>query len=228
MRSIHSRLLTAFIGLAVVPLLIMGVLFSLDYYRVRRGTVSSLQNEMVKRISEELGGFIRQRERLLALTATAYRPDPEIPLGFRNMVEQLLYWDNAFEEILVSDPRGETLLREHQYKLLTPETPFSFCFNDALKYTVETAKTWYGPVRFNETNGQPVMEIAVPLLSPSREEVMGILVGSFRVKRIWELLASLDLNIDEWVYVLDENNQVIAHPNPTMVLRQQQFNPDML
>ena len=63
------------------------------------------------------------------------------------------------------------------------------------------------------------MTCSVPIVDPQTGEVNGIVVGDLRLKRVWDLLATLELRPGEHVYIVDHKGFVVAHQNPSVVLR---------
>ena len=90
-----------------------------------------------------------------------------------------------------------------------------------------SGQTYYSPVYFNETTGEPFITIAVPLLDVRTGLVDGVLVSEVRLKKIWDLIMNLQTSPGQSVYIVDAQNKVVAHRNPSVVLRGTTFHvPD--
>ena len=71
------------------------------------------------------------------------------------------------------------------------------------------------------------MTIAVPLLDVRTGLVDGVLVSEVRLKKIWDLITNLQISPGQSVYIVDAQNKVVAHRNPSVVLRGTTFHvPD--
>ena len=63
------------------------------------------------------------------------------------------------------------------------------------------------------------LTVAVPLVDLRSGEVVSVLVADLRFKAVWDLLANVALSNERDVYVVDQTGRVVAHKNPTIVLR---------
>jgi len=67
------------------------------------------------------------------------------------------------------------------------------------------------------------MTIAVPLLDTRTGLIDGVLVSEVRIKTIWDLIAGIQVSPGQTVYIVDAQGKVVAHPNPSVVLRGTSF-----
>jgi methyl-accepting chemotaxis protein len=86
-----------------------------------------------------------------------------------------------------------------------------------------SGQVYYSPVRFEEIRGEPLITIAVPLPDARTGLVDGVLVSEVRMKTIWELMADIRIGPGQNVYIVDAQDKVVAHPNPSVVLRGTRF-----
>ncbi len=63
------------------------------------------------------------------------------------------------------------------------------------------------------------MIIAVPLHDVRTGLVNGVLASQVRLQRIWDLIMNLQTSPGQSVYIVDAENKVVAHRNPSVVLR---------
>ena len=78
---------------------------------------------------------------------------------------------------------------------------------------------YYSPVQFDEMTGEPSMNISIPLFDARTGLVDGVLVSMVRLKKIWNLIADLPIDQDQKVYIVDAQDRIVAHRNPSVVLR---------
>src|SRR5262249_2715779 len=94
---------------------------------------------------------------------------------------------------------------------------------DAFVIPQTSGQIYYSPVRFEETRGEPLITIAVPLLDIRTGLGDGVLVAEVRIKTIWELMADIGVGPGQQVYIVDTEDKVVAHRNPSVVLRGTRF-----
>jgi methyl-accepting chemotaxis protein len=82
---------------------------------------------------------------------------------------------------------------------------------------------YYGPLIFDEATGEPVMHLAFPLLNLRTGAVESILLGEIRIKQVWDLIRDSQVEGSQVIFVIDDQNRVVAHGEPSVVLRGTSF-----
>ncbi len=228
LRSIRARLTAAFIGLAVGPLLVLGVVLSHQNYTVQRQQAFSLEQEVADRVASEVSGFILRLENELALMIRVRGLFSLTRTLQEQVLSELLSYENNFEELSLTDSKGAELVRRHHLDT-GRKHPVNRSAGDAFSVPFRNGTPWYGPVRFDPQTAEPFMEISLPIPDLRTGRVKGILIANARLKKIWRLLESIPLRKGESIYILDARGRVVAHPNPSVVLRNTRFTlPDRM
>jgi methyl-accepting chemotaxis protein len=81
---------------------------------------------------------------------------------------------------------------------------------------------YIGPVQ-TSTAGEPYLVIAVPIRSPDRSEVIGVLAAEVSLRNLLSRLSSLKIDQTGYVVVVDSRGRVIAHPDHSLVLAEADF-----
>ncbi|HSX82113.1 MAG TPA: response regulator, partial [Candidatus Saccharimonadia bacterium] len=126
------------------------------------------------------------------------------------------------EELVLLDSQGQEQTRVSRSSL-TPPHPGSRSKADAFVIPQMSGQIYYSPVRFEEIRGEPLITIAVPLLDARTGLGDGVLVSEVRMKTIWELMADTHVSLGQSVYIVDSQAKVVAHWNPSVVLRGTRF-----
>ncbi|RPJ02996.1 MAG: HAMP domain-containing protein, partial [Chloroflexi bacterium] len=90
---------------------------------------------------------------------------------------------------------------------------------------------YYSPVRFDYETGEPLMSIGLPLYDPRTGDIASVLIGEFRLRSVWDLIAAQDFGPGEDLYVVTVASEfqetvaerIIAHRNPSVVLSARTF-----
>jgi putative methionine-R-sulfoxide reductase with GAF domain len=61
------------------------------------------------------------------------------------------------------------------------------------------------------------MVIAIPLHNVRTGALTAVLAADVRFKEIWDLMDSIEVDDGEYVYIVDQSGQVVAHANPSVV-----------
>ena len=219
LKSIKSRLITAFIGLALGPLLFLGIVLTIQTYSIQKNQVMAIQNETVKRISSELELFINRLENELNLVIKIRGLPGLTKEDLRKLLSEILAYENYFEEIILLDNSGMEYIRIHKYNIFLESDLELRSDEEFFQFPRMEKETYFGPVRFIIETGEPLMQIAIPIENPTSGSFFGVLMVEARFKAIWQILAGIPLNVGENIFITDSYNRVIAHPNPSVVLR---------
>ena len=101
-KSIRRQLIIAFLGLAIIPLLLLGGIFSWLSYEAIESEALKLQSEMAKEPAVRLDTLLTDASNSLSLAADMYflnRQNPDAAMAFLKM----LMVRDPFEKILLLD-----------------------------------------------------------------------------------------------------------------------------
>jgi PAS domain S-box-containing protein len=219
--SIRTRLSITFIGLAIMPLLLVGIILAWQSFTIEQQQALNLQREVARRVAVEVTAFFEELENVLHLVSKA-QALPELDRNEQQNILKLLMAQDVFEDVVLLDNQGQEQIHLARLGL------FSVSRNDyaeADEFVVPhaSAQIYYSPIRFETTTGEPLITIAVPLLDIRTGLVDGVLVSEIRMKKIWDLIADVRVSPGQRVYIVDAQNTVIAHRNPSVVLRDTRF-----
>jgi GAF domain-containing protein/HAMP domain-containing protein len=223
--SIRQRLTVAFIGLAVGPLLLVGVVLAWQSFTTQQQQALNLQHEVAQRVSAQVRAFFEELENELRLTSQVQ--------GLQNLdqdrqyiiLSELLAYQDVFEELTLFDSQGQMQIQISRLGFTSNSANRAGADEFVIPQT--SGEIYYSPIRFEETTGEPLMTIAVPLLNVRTGLVGGVLISDVRIKKIWNLISNVQLSSGQSVYIVDAQNRVVAHRNPSLVLRGTNFNvPD--
>jgi PAS domain S-box-containing protein len=86
--------------------------------------------------------------------------------------------------------------------------------------------TTFSELRFDEDIREPLISLKVPIVDNRDGKTTHLVLAELRFRVIWDLLASLNYQEQEEAYVTDRSGRVIAHANPSIVLRNRKIDPD--
>jgi signal transduction histidine kinase len=215
----------AFLGLAVVPLLIVGLILILKAYSVQTQDAIGLQREMAARLASRVQTLIGNLEngmQMLTRIIDLQKLDPER----RKLMLSIFHSRQpAVDDLFLLDDDGR-VLNYHSRLKLDHDSPVQFR-KDLESYTVPTSRgvTYFGPVRFQELSGEPLMVMAVPLIALDTGKTEGVLVADVRLKEVWDLVAGIRPGQKGASFIVDAGKRIVAHSDPSVVLRGTRFEP---
>jgi len=217
--SLRLRLTLIFIGLAVGPLILVGAIIGLRSYASLEQQGLALQREIAATVGSEIRAFIEGRENELILLDEAYGLGIREPEEQQAILSSMLLYQHVYQEVVLLNFEGQEQIRLSRTSVILDDDLQSRAGNEEFLYPATCGETYFSPVRFDEAVREPLVTISIPLFDQRSGEVVSVLVADLRFKKVWELLAAIELPNGGRAYVVDRVGQVVAHRNPAVVLR---------
>jgi len=223
--SLRNRLIAAFVGLALIPVLVAGGLLGWHNYTLHVTDSYARQIQLSQQVAGELNAFL-QRIELRLEDADDLSNFAELNReGQRQVLSRLLATQHSLREIWFLNEAGGELVHLSKSHITDKHPTADSAQQDLLKAALPGDRTIFGSIHYDTGSGEPLMHVAMPVTDPNSGAVAGILGAEVRVKAIWELVSSLKAGAGEEVYILDTQQRIIAHRNPSIVLRETRFQP---
>jgi putative methionine-R-sulfoxide reductase with GAF domain len=216
--SIRGRLTAVFAALAVSPLLLVAVILAGVSVNTQQQQALAFQREVAQRVSVQVVAFFEELEGDLRLASQVWGLQELNRDEQKAALSGLLMYRDVFEELVLLDSEGQEQVYVSRSSF-DRATLVSRAQAEEFVVPVASGQTYYSPIRFDEVTGEPLMTIAVPMFDVRSGLLNGVLVSEVRIKQIWTLIANLQLSAGQDVYIVDAENRVIAHRNPSVVLR---------
>jgi signal transduction histidine kinase/CheY-like chemotaxis protein len=130
---------------------------------------------------------------------------------------------DIFEDIVLLDGKGKESARVSRSAFLEDADLGDRSRTDEFKIPSSSGEVYYSPVFFDTQSGEPFMRMSIPVTDPATRQLRGMLVADIRMKFMWDLIASIHLGDSGRAYVADQHGRIIAHRNPSVVLRGTHF-----
>jgi putative methionine-R-sulfoxide reductase with GAF domain len=219
--SIRRRLILIFIGLAVGPLLAVGIILAWQSFISLQQQSLSLQQEAAKRVHSQVVAFFRELEDELRFTVQTQEL-ARLDQDQTSALAGLLAYQPAFEELHLIDSRGKEQVGVYRVSLASSAS-VDRSKADEFVIPKTTGQIYYGPAFYDESTNEPLMIIAVPVVNLRSGSVDAVLVSVARIKKVWDLIAGIDVANGQSIYIVDAQGKVVAHRNPSLVLRNTSF-----
>jgi signal transduction histidine kinase len=221
--SIQTRLTIAFIALATVPLLLIGLALAGQSFTVQQQQALNLQRQVARRVSTEVSAFIQGLANNLQIVIHVRGLQGLSRDQQQSILAELLAYQRVFEELILLDNVGHEQVHVSRLRVITPHDLSTRASAPEFVATRASHAIYYSAVRFDQATREPLITIAVPIVNQRTGLVDGVLVADARIKKIWALIADLRLQAHESVYIVDSQGRVIAHQDPSVVLRGASF-----
>ena len=225
--SLRLRLTIIFIGLAIGPLLLVGVILAERSFEVEGEQALDLQHQVAQRISAEVDTYLQEIENNINLIVSEVRdleqPDRSQYIGLLLEAINSGAFRDVYEGFVLLDGQGQEQLRLSRQEIVPADELGDRSGTPEYERPRVTRETYFSPVWFDETTGQALMTIAIPFSRPRSVELQGVLVTNIRFDTIGELISELQVSRGQTIYIVDFNGQVIAHQNTSVELPELQF-----
>jgi len=224
--SIRTRLTVIIVSLAVLPLLLVGIVSGYLGYTSQRQQALDLERAVAQRVSGQVGAFIQELESTARYTVQPWRLKDLDQSQQAQTLHDFVSNQDALDALILVDGNGRERIHVSRDRV-TPWTELGDrSASDEFVIPTTTGETYFGPVWYGGgTTNEPLMTIAVPIREPGATQVTGVLIANARVRRIWNLLATIKLSGAEIVYVVDAQGNLVAHPDHALVRQGVRFVP---
>ncbi len=226
-RSIRTRLLISFIGLTVIPLVLIGIIIGTQTFNTQSQQALNLQQQIAEREADQVSGYFQNLEKSMQdiveqsdLLASTTR-EQQITLS------SLLNQTVAFDKVFLLNEQGQEVAGVSRTFAIAPADFVSRA--DADEFTVPSTDkaTFYGPIHIDAFSGEPLITIGIPIENLRSGLVDGILVADLRLLGAQNLVSGDIINLQKGtdIYLVSPTNDVIAHNDPSIALRGVNFVP---
>jgi tubulin-specific chaperone A len=218
--SIRKRLTIAFIGLAVGPLLLVGVVLAWQTFTTQEQQALNLQREMAQRVSNQVADFFEDVEDELRVVSRVQGLQGLDRDKQQSILAELLFYQDVFQELVLLDSEGQEQI--HVSRIYSTDTQLE---HEHKRFTIPqiSDQVYYSPVYFDETTAEPLVTIIVPLFDIRTGQLDGELLADTRIKKISTLIMDTPVSPGQSVYIVDTQGEVVAHRTPSVVLRGTMF-----
>jgi PAS domain S-box-containing protein len=212
------------IGLAVVPLLAFGAVETWLRYNAALDEAITLQQQVAARVAERFKEYVvGELESDVRVAARVSSVEKLAPDGQRTVLSKLLTYKEAFTEVALLDAAGRESARVSRTELVTARDLADRSDTDVYRVPVTTGGTYYSPIYRRASDAQSMLDIAVPLVDRRTGAVAAILVAAVRLQPIWDVVSYAATGAGVSTFVVDEKGRVVAHPDPSISLRDTLF-----
>ena len=214
--GIRRRLLVwnlALFGSLVLGFVLAGYLYARKHIKE---TSLELQSEIAALVAARIEAFVNQKiERLndWAVTMSLH------PIGGEEQelrATLLQKNDQTFTEVSILDLKGREVVKISQRKVYLPGERLNESESAKFQKAVH-GDTYISPV-YTSDKAEPNVTIALPLKGPDRD-IIGVLAAETNLKFLWQVIGSISFGVGGYAYLVDKQGSIIAHKDPSMVLR---------
>lgn len=220
-KSIRFKLILTCIALATIPILIISAILSSQSSSALKDSASQQLEVEADRVAIAVGNYIRELQNILTLTAKT-RSFISLPTPQKKQIlEELLSYENRFDDFKLITPEGKVLIHLNRVHFIPQNQDAHYSDLEEIGSVMKSQTTHFGDISFN-SNGEPRLVMTIPLISIYTGQIKFILFSTIRLKKVWDILAELSQS-DNTVMLVDSAGNIVGHPDPSIPLSRRQF-----
>lgn len=222
-KSLKFKVVATFIGFVIIPVLIGAAIILTQIQATQLSQLEIMHNQMTKRVASEFENYVNYNiSQLVQMVQMNDIPINNLDAASEKLMSEIMF-NNNFDQIFLLNAKGVELVHVHRYKISNTNEHKDYSGTIEYLFPKLNRTVFYGDVKFIEEIGEPIMDISFDIREPQTNELKGVIIASLRLKPIWNLLANIYVQPGQQVYILDSKNRLVAHPNPSMVLKNIKF-----
>lgn len=215
-RSLTFTLAVALFSVSTVILLISGTLAIYTNYRALRNTISLRLQLDARRAGDVVAASMQEKFNILGTSAEFADPANASVKEQETVLENLLGLQPAFRQVVLLSTTGRPVSQISRLSsTLTPQ--FQDHFKGEVLLTTQEGQRYISPVYIDESTSEPLALIAVPIRNVFGD-FQGILAAELNLKFMWELVDQVEVGETGYVYVVDNEGNLIAFGDIARVL----------
>jgi PAS domain S-box-containing protein len=215
--SLLKRLAFSFLLLSVGPLLVAGGVITARTFAKEKEFAFRLHQEKAFSVSLQVEDFVRSARARIDLLGMILAN--HVGRVDRQRMYMLMVESRDYNDLTLADGKGEELIRLSRYQVVDEGDLKSIADDQSFLLPKETGDAYFSPIVFHPTTREPLMTISIPIVSPVEGAFEGVLKVEVRLKRIWGSFEKLAIAEQQTIYLVNEERQIIAHPNFSTVLK---------
>jgi len=178
--SIRKRLGIVLLGMSIVPVLVVELVVAYLSFSLQRERTIRSQEQTARYAAKRLATAMDEIEHDLRMVLRL-RALGEATLTDHGLLSELLSQRDALDELALLDRAGQEQVRVARRERVAAGGLQNRFDADEFQMPKRSGVTYLGPVWFDETTGEPMMRLAVPLVA----------ARSQRKRLTWERFADL-------------------------------------
>jgi HAMP domain-containing protein len=216
---LQVKLIISALILMILPLVIVSAIVSFQTFNSQRSQALNEQRLIAGSVARDVEYYILERVNELR-TLTEVRGIEQLSTEEqRNLLANLLSSQDVYDELVLLDGNGQEKVYISRLSLITGADLKNRTGQPEFERPLETSETYFGPVNFDEASGEPYEIVSLPLFDLRSGDLTNVLIARLRFKPVWELMEQPDVTGGAMVYMVDSNNRVVAHANPSVALQ---------
>ncbi len=225
LKSLRARLTLIMVLLAVIPTLLAGGAATWRGFSAQRQSAQDLQAEVARHVAGDVEQFLTGNTRTLEQSlqnamraAVSWDPSVSPQNPEEMMLMQAFASNRGLSELALLNGSGQEIFHQARRRVISPDDLTNRADDELFRLPATQQQPYYSSVRFEESTGEPLIDIAIPYVDLRTGSVTRVMIATLQLSPIWEAVSTVAVSEGQEVFVVDSQNRVVAHGNPSVVL----------
>ena len=215
-QNLATTLAIAFFTLSAVILLLNGGLAAITNYLSLQDVISAQQLLIAQNAAGTVSNFVEDKFRVLETGVEFTNPVNGSTETRKTILESFLGHDPSFKQIALLDSQGRQFAQiSRASQSLSPQ--FLLQLKRILLIQATETPRYISPVYIDDVTSEPLITIAIPIKNVLGD-FQGTLATEINLKFMWDLVDQLKVGKTGYVYVVDNQGNLIAFGDTARVL----------
>lgn len=231
-KSTRRFLILSLSLLTIVPLFLLSFALTRENYSVQKSLLRENQNLMANVALERIKNYIDEQRTLLLSTLKATNLTALNSHDQNNVLTMLLSstvnkdYGKVFQDLILLDNKGNELVHVSRTEIFIESDLGNRSDSKEYKSVTDSNEIYYSPVYFDEQTGEPLITISIPMQNLRTAQFEGALIAHLRMRYMWDVISGIKVGRSGIAYILNDKGRVVAHRNPSLVLKETYFKYD--
>ena len=212
-KSITNKIIAFGLSIALITFIFALLIFSSSVEQIRT-TIHEHNQRIAVHAAESLDLFFKTIEENLYTAAASYEASSILEKKGGDLFPYLLKLPSYIKEITVLDAGGREIAKASRERVIS-KTSLKRKGTLPLKVLVKE-KLYFGGLH-NTAFGEPLITVSMPIKSGRR--IKGWLSEELSLRGLWHNITGIDIGEKGYIFVVDENGSVLAHPDWSVVIK---------
>lgn len=219
LHSIRSRLILIFVGLALIPMIFVVGILTLNSVNSLENETLNLQKQITLRAAAEIDAYLQERTNELVTLNKIHAIDALDITEQQSLLANLLAFQQNYQELTLLDAGGNELIHLSRSTVYTNQDLQSRRDDTIFREPASSGDIYYSPVMINAETREPLITIAIPIQDLETGNLAFVLAGDVRFRPIWDIVSTIE-RLGEYhdVYVTDTSGRLVAHADSALIL----------
>lgn len=220
--KLKKELATYLVLLALFILFMIGAVSFWIIWHSQQQLLQKTQQQVAMRVSQEVEYLLQTAANNLKLVVDTNHFAVKQSSVQHDILFDFLHQQQEFDHIALYDSALNVTFQTHRHLSFTEWQAFPL--HEALLQEIPQHPTiLFGELNYDPVTGEPSVLIALPVVHLKKQQLTQIIIGSLRFRNLWNIMAREASDSGRSVFLVADNQQIIAHHNPGMVFGQQQY-----